>query len=477
MAARSNSSSAADAGRNVIRTPLIGVALGITLLASFAAGLPAAATTSLGVAASSSPSPPSFAATRNFRVGRDPESVAIGDLNDDRKPDLAVVNYSARSVSVLVNRGDGGFRAARNFATGSEDDLPGAVAIGDLTDDGKPDLAVATLLPIYAKGRGIIVFINKGGGRFRAGPRFFDGGRDAVAIGELNGDKKPDLIAVSHDLDAVSVLLNRGGGRFAATANYRTGAGPGSIAVGDLTADHKPDLVTTNENANTVSLLVNEGDGRFGPKRDFRTGRTPSTVAIGDLNADGKPDVAALNNWSRTISVFTNHGGGRLMPRRDFPTSGFPDAVTIVDLNGDRRPDLANIAPGRNSISILVNRGDGSFERRLDYAAGGEPASLAQGDLNGDGKVDLATAHSESDGSVGVLLARPGLCTVQDVRVVMVGEAKRMLARADCRLGKIRRAYSSIVEKGLISRQKPMPGNVLAKLGKVDVRVSRGPKP
>lgn len=92
------------------------------------------------------------------------------------------------------------------------------------------------------------------------------------------------------------------------------------------------------------------------------------------------------------------------------------------------------------------------------------------------GKVDLATAHGESDDSVGVLFARPGLCTVQDVRVVTVENAKRMLARANCRLGKIRRAYSRRVEKGLVLSQKPMPGTVLPKLGKVDLRVSRGPR-
>jgi len=81
-------------------------------------GAPSAATTTLGVAASSSTSAPSFAATRNYRVGRDPESVAIGDLNGDRKPDLAVANYSGPSVSVLMNRGDGSYRAGRSFATG-----------------------------------------------------------------------------------------------------------------------------------------------------------------------------------------------------------------------------------------------------------------------------------------------------------------------------------------------------------------------
>ena len=151
--------------------------------------------------------------------------------------------------------------------------------------------------------------------------------------------------------------------------------------------------------------------------------------------------------------------------------------VTIADLNGDRRPDLATTAPGRNSISILLNRGDETFERRLDYAAGGQPDFLAQGDLNGDGKLDLATTHSDESASVGVLVARPGLCTVQDVRLVTVEAAKHLLARANCRLGKIQRAYSNRVKKGLISRQKPRPGTVLPKLGKVDVHVSRGPKP
>jgi hypothetical protein len=243
-----------------------------------------------------------------------------------------------------------------------------------------------------------------------------------------------------------------------------------------VTGNDKPDLVTPNENANTVSLLVNKGDGTFESKRDFRTGRNPTAVAIGDLNGDGKPDVAAVNNWSGTISVLTNSGEGRFEPRRDFPTARGPDAVAIADLNGDRRPDLANIDYGRNSISILMNRGDGKFERRLDYAAGGEPTSLARADLNGDGKIDLATAHDDPVDGVGVLLARPGLCTVQDVRVVTVEDAKRMLARANCRLGKTRRAYSNRVKKGLVLSQKPKPGTVLPKLGKVDVRVSRGPR-
>jgi hypothetical protein len=428
-------------------------------------GVPAAATT-LGVSAASSTSAPSFAATRNYRVGGDPTAVAIGDLNGDRKLDLAVVNYSWPSVSVLTNRGDGSFRAARNFATGRQwQDLPVDLAIGDLTGDGKPDLAVANAV---TKGRGVILFVNKGSGTFRAERRFVTAVQpEAVAIGELNGDKKPDLVAVSHDAAAVSVLLNKGGGRFAAKVDYRTGAGPGSIAIGDLTGDHKPDLVTANENVRTVSLHVNKGDGTFESKRDFRTGRVPRAVAIGDLNADGKPDLAAVNTWGGgTISVLTNSGGGSFEPRRDFPTGRFADAVMIADLNGDRRPDLANLDDGRNSISVLVNSGDGNFEPRLDYAAGGSPTSLARGDLNGDGKVDLATAYHRPVDGVGVLLARPGLCTVQDVRVMTVEEAKRMLARANCRLARSAAPTRSVSRTVSSSRRSPSPGRCCRSLAR-----------
>jgi hypothetical protein len=439
------------------------VVLGVSV-----AGVPAAATSTRRIAAAPALSPPSFTVLRSYRAGGDPRSVAIGDLNGDARPDLAVAND--HGVSVLANRGDGTFRAARNFTTGSEQN-PVAVAIGDLIGDGRPDLAMANFV---ALGRGrILLLANRGRGTFRPERRLLTNpGPEAIGISDLNGDKKPDLVAVSHDADAVSVFLNTGGGRFAAKVDYRTGAGPVSLAIGNLAGDHAPDVVTTNSNADSISLLVNKGDGTFEPKRDFRARRNPADVAIGDLNADGKADVAAVNNWSGSISVFTNSGGGKLEPRRNFPTARSPDAVKIADLNGDRRPDLANLNLGRDSISILLNGGDGTFESRLEYAAGESPAALASGDLNRDGKVDLVTAY---DDGIGVLLARPGLCTVQDVRSVSVDVAKRMLARANCRLGEIRRVRSSLLKSGLILSQKPRPGTVLRKFGRVDVRVSRGP--
>ncbi|MFX9688398.1 VCBS repeat-containing protein, partial [Acinetobacter baumannii] len=88
-----------------------------------------------------------------------------------------------------------------------------------------------------------------------------------------------------------------------------TGTSPRSVAIGDLDGDGKPDLVTANYNPNTVSVLRNTsssgsiGLGSFAANVDFATGTTPTSVAIGDLDGDGKPDLAVANNIANTVSV------------------------------------------------------------------------------------------------------------------------------------------------------------------------------
>jgi hypothetical protein len=416
------------------------------------------------------------------------------------------------------------FAHPATYGTGS---LPLSVAIGDLNGDGKPDLAVAT-------SENLSILANRGDGRFLFRPEVQPGTHSGVAIADVSGDGKPDLLTVFES--TLSVLISREDGSFAAARDYAVGRGVTSVAAADVNSDGKTDVVTSNALAGTVSVLLNAGDGSFEPTRDYATGRRPESVAIGDLNGDGKPDLATANSVAGTVSVLLNDGSGGFGARHDYRTgNGRPDAVTLEDLNGDGKLDIAAANLGmvghepatRASVSVFLNGGTGTFPSRRDYGGGPGAFGVARGDLNGDGKPDLVTGSGfvlpnrsggrfaaalqynvtgdeetdsysvavddlsgdrkpdlvftdvdsrNGDSFVSVLLNRPGLCTVQYVEGMMLWAAKRTIVRANCRVGKIRRAYSRTVKKGRVTSEKPGAFTVLPNRGKVNLLVSRGRK-
>jgi PASTA domain/FG-GAP-like repeat len=233
--------------------------------------------------------------------------------------------------------------------------------------------------------------------------------------------------------------------------------------------------VTANGAPSTLSVLLNRGDASFLAKHDYKTGVGPRSVAIGDLNGDNTPDLASGNSTG-TVSVLTNRGDGSFGARRDFRASFAGSySIAIRDLSGDGRPELTTANMDPNTVSVLLNRGNATFGAKREYPAGLEPHGLAIGELNSDARSDLAVADFRGNG-VSVLLNATGLCGVPNVRAKTLPAAKRTLARARCRLGMIRRAYSKFVKKGRVISQKPKAGTVLPNGGEVAVLVSRGRK-
>ncbi len=358
-----------------------------------------------------------IAAKVDVSTGSIPYSVAIGDIDGDGKPDIAIANASSNTVSILRNTGSSGvvsFATKVDVATGPN---PYSIAIGDIDGDGKPDLAVVN----YNNNTVSVLRNTSSSGviSFAAKVDLVTGLLPvSVAIGNIDGDGKPDLAIANYNDNTVSVLRNTcsiGTVSFDTKVDIGTGAHPFSVAIGDIDGDGKPDLAVANNGANTVSVLLNTssiGTVSFITKVDVATGSSPFSVAIGDIDGDGKPDLATANFYGKTVSILRNTGSSGAVSfamKVDVATGTLPISVAIGDIDGDGKPDLAVANNDDKTVSILHNTGSSgtvSFASKVDVTTGTGPRSVAIGDLDGDGKPDLAVANSNSN-TVSILRNTP----------------------------------------------------------------------
>jgi outer membrane protein assembly factor BamB len=237
---------------------------------------------------------------------------------------------------------------------------------------------------------------------------------DGVVICDLDGDDKPDLVVWNPVDGTISIFRNTSTsgsittGSFAPAVNFTTGNSPNKIAVGDIDGDGKPDLVVTNETSNTVSIFRNTSTpgsittSSFAPKVDFTTGTVPICVAIADLDGDGKPDLVVANNMS-TISIFRNTSISGSITASSFAskvdlimTGAYPIRVVISDIDGDGKPDLVTEDFSNKTFSVsrnLCSTGTISFAPKVDFTTGVDPKDIALGDIDGDGIPDVVVTN------------------------------------------------------------------------------------
>ncbi|HKD34985.1 MAG TPA: FG-GAP-like repeat-containing protein [Gaiellaceae bacterium] len=325
---------------------------------------------------------PSFAAAKSYPTPKGGQQVAVADLNGDGSADVVSANCG-NTVSVLLNPGNGTLAARHDYRVS---DCPDALSIADLNGDGRPDIVTGD------DSGTVSVLLNRGDGTFEArhdydggdGPTY---GTNYTAVGDLNGDGKPDL-AIGQE-GGVSILLNNGDGTFGAKRDYLVGGGE-AVAIADVNGDGKADLVT--DDAFDVTVALNHGDGTFENAQRLRIAEgDASDIFLGDLTGDGKPDVVATDFDYDGADVLLNDGSGRLRPYVGYPAAAGLLWLAIGDVNGDGTQDL--VSAGK-TVSILRNRGDGTLVPKHDYAYGKRPPhAVALGDLNGDGRLDLVTAN------------------------------------------------------------------------------------
>lgn len=368
----------------------------------------------------------------DLTTGNAPDFIASTNLTTSGFADLIVANQTDNTLSVFLGNGDGTFQAPISppqatgkkpvwIATGNFNNNPAAA-----NNDSNQDLAV-----VNNTDNTVSILLGNGQGGFTAAPTISTGsgtGPVSVAVADFNGDGFLDLAVANHNTNTVSIFLGNGDGTFSPPAapkpaTLTTGAGPSSVLATDLNGDGKPDLVVTNEMDNTVSVFLGNGDGTFGARTDNTVGVAPVYVVSADFNGDGIPDLAVANSGApatdsqgvelsgNSVSILlgvasaTNsaQGSGTFTAANSFGAGTTPVSLAVADFNLDGRPDIAVAASGDNAVALLLGVGDGTFGPDVELPVGTLPVSIVSADFNNDGRPDAALANQNSNTATVVL--------------------------------------------------------------------------
>jgi enediyne biosynthesis protein E4 len=318
--------------------------------------------------------------------------VAVGDVDNDGRPDLFVTRL--RSYALYRNRGDGTFEdATARAGLAGVRDYPSSAAFADLDGDGDLDLYACHYM-VYDPDHPVVC---------------------------QDGRGEPFYCDPSKVVAAPDHLFRNDGGRFVdVTARAgivdRDGRGLGVVAA-DLDGDGKLDLYVANDGTANF-LFRNRGGLRFeevglaagvaaGAEGGFQASMG---VACGDQDGDGRPDLAVTNFYGESSTLYRNLGGGLFADHTapsglglatryllgfgtaflDYDDDGHLDLVTANGHVNDNRPFYPYAMPAQ----LLAGGPDG---RLTDVSARAGPPwdvprvgrGLATADLDNDGRLDV----------------------------------------------------------------------------------------
>ncbi len=330
------------------------------------------------------------------------ESMALGDVTGDGRPDMVSFDELNGFVVVRPGNGAGSFGAALNRAVDANNH-EGALA--DVDGDGDLDV-----LLVHSSPDRVAVWRNNGAGGFSSGGSTlvpFTGYSNEPIVGDIDADGDLDFVVDDFNGDQLFIRLNDGAGGFVAAPNLPTGDDPSHLVLADIESDGDLDIVFNHNGADQTVLRRNNGAGVFGAatvivSRPGVGGMSRNLVA--DVNGDGFVDLISIDDAPMTAAYLEtrlNDGTGAFaLNSAVYLFNGSAgNTLTMADFDGDG--DLDVVTASTNDLITLLNRGNGTFDARPSEQ---DPTlfnanRLANADLDGDGDVDLVRADRQRPSS------------------------------------------------------------------------------
>ncbi len=302
----------------------------------------------------------SFTTGATYAVGNQPFWIASGDFNGDGYPDLVTtntnINGTTGTVSVLLNNKNGTFASAATYTVGNQ---PYQVAIGDLNGDGYPDLAVTNYTTGSTSGS-VTILLGSKTGTFTVQPTTLTTCATpyGVAIGDFKHNGLPSVAVTCYTTSQLEIFPNSNASTGLPTIAFGSpfiytvynsfnslAANPASIVVGDFNRDGKLDIVTGNTTANNIAFFKGNGDNTFATSVESPSLNFPDSIVAGDFNGDGILDIAGVAPNFNAVEVTLGLGDGTfgtLQQRAagQFTVKTQPWALAAGDFNGDGALDI-----------------------------------------------------------------------------------------------------------------------------------------
>jgi len=251
-----------------------------------------------------------------------------------------------------------------------------------------------------------------------------DGGPTAADIGDLNNDGRPDLaIALPDATDPLNnngdvvILFNLGNDAqgnwlgFGNSTQVTVGRNPSGVAIGDFDGQNGNDVAATNMNSNSVSFLSQQAtSGAFLNNLTLSVGNEPTALAAFSLDRVGRVDLAVVNGGDNNVMMMANTntpGVPGFSPLQTVPVGIRPVAIRPFNPDNDKDVDVAVANSGSSSMSVMSNQGFGTFNTPQTVGVGAEPVALVAGSLLARGELDrrqdLVVINRSGTGGAGSL--------------------------------------------------------------------------